>query len=202
MKRSNDPHTFARPEEAVVKHLSLNLTVDFSKKTVSGAATLKYESASDAKQIIVDIRGLSIANVTAEGEKLNYKLGAEEPYKGIPLIIDLPTKNKLITIQYSSSPDAAAVQWLTPEQTAGKKYPFLFTQSEAILARTWIPIQDSPGIRFTYDATIHVPADLMALMSAENPQTKNATGTYHFNMPQPIPAYLLALAVGNVEFKL
>jgi aminopeptidase N len=117
------------------------------------------------------------------------------------LLIDIEPATASLTIYYSTSPDAAAVQWLEPGQTAGKKYPFLFTQSQAILARTWVPCQDSPGIRFTYDATVKVPHDLVALMSAENPQKKNAEGVYHFRMPQPVPSYLLALSVGDLEFR-
>jgi aminopeptidase N len=105
------------------------------------------------------------------------------------------------TIYYRTSPDAARRAVAGSLADCGKKYPFLFTQSQAILARTWVPCQDSPGIRFTYDATVKVPKELLALMSAENPQQKNAEGIYHFHMPQPIPSYLLALSVGDLEFK-
>src|SRR5690606_34951935 len=104
-------------------------------------------------------------------------------------------------IHYQTSPQAEALQWLTPEQTASKKFPFMFTQSQAILARSWVPCQDSPGVRFTYEAKVTVPKDLTALMSASNPQEKNESGVYSFSMRQPIPSYLLALAVGNVTFK-
>lgn len=93
-----------------------------------------------------------------------------------------------------------ALQWLSPEQTYGKKHPFLYTQGQAVLTRSWIPIQDSPGIRFSYDAQISVPKGLMALMSAENPQKKSDDGIYKFDMKQPIPAYLVALAIGDLAF--
>ncbi len=201
MTTVKDPHTFAQPDEAVVNHLSLDLTVDFNKKTLSGTATLSYSAKKEAKQLIVDTRGLTIDSVNAGKDSLHYQLETADEFLGQALAIDLPSQQQPITIHYSTSPDAAALQWLTPEQTAGKKFPFFFTQSQAILARTWVPVQDSPGIRFTYDAVIHVPKELLALMSAENPQQKNDTGIYHFKMPQPVPAYLLALAVGDVTFQ-
>src|SRR3546814_7861746 len=96
-----------------------------------------------------------------------------------------------------NSPEAAALQWLDPMQTAGKEYPYLFTQSQAILARSWIPCQDSPGIRFSYSAKVQVPKDLIALMSAGNPTEKSDDGLYNFTQPNPIPSYLMALAVGD-----
>ena len=103
-----------------------------------------------------------------------------------------------MSITYNTQPGADAFLWVEGSEDAN---PFLFTQSQAILARTWIPCQDSPGIRFTYNATVDVPKDLMALMSAVNPTEKNAEGHYTFVMDQPIPSYLLALAVGDVEFR-
>ena len=106
-----------------------------------------------------------------------------------------------MTIRYRTAPGAAALQWLAPAQTAGGRQPFLFTQSQAILARTWLPCQDSPGVRFTYEADISCPPDLLALMSAaDNPQHRSALGRYHFRQPHPIPAYLMALAVGDLAF--
>ncbi len=199
--RHADPHTFARPEEAVINHLSLELTVDFRKKILSGSVKLDIKSAEDAKEIILDTRDLKIEKVLVDGKEEKFLLADSIPFMGQALKIPITHSSKNVTVFYSSSPDASAVQWLLPEQTAGGKSPFLFTQSEAILARTWVPIQDSPGIRFTYEATIHVPSNLMAVMSAENPQQKNSTGTYKFVMPQPVPAYLMALAVGDIEFK-
>ena len=195
-----DPHSFARPDEGVVKHLDLNLTVDFEKKTLYGSATCDIEINNNYSQIIFDTKGLEIKNVTLDGKPAEYKIGDEVKFLGRPLTVNSKPGTHKLSIGYATSPDAAALQWLTPEQTAGKKFPFFFTQSQAILARTWVPCQDSPGIRFTYSATVKVPKDLMAVMSAENPKEKNTDGVYHFNMPQPIPAYLLALAVGDLVF--
>lgn len=199
--QQSDPHSFARPEEASITHLSLDLTVDFEKKILSGKARLNIKASEDAKEIILDTRDLVIEKVMTDDTETKFQLGDSTPFMGKALKIPVAEKTKTVTVFYSTTPGAAALQWLSPEQTAGGKSPFLFTQSEAILARTWIPLQDSPGIRFSYDAIIHVPANLLAVMSAENPQEKNATGTYHFKMPQPVPAYLMALSVGDFVFK-
>jgi aminopeptidase N len=128
-------------------------------------------------------------------------MAAPDSLLGQALAITITPATKNVAITYTTSPDAEALQWLTPSQTAGKKDPFLFTQSQAILARSWIPCQDSPAVRFTYDADVTVPPKLLALMSASNPQEKNDAGTYHFEMRQPIPSYLLALSVGDIAFK-
>lgn len=197
----SDPHSFARPDEAVISHLSLDLKVDFDNKILSGKASIEIHSSEDAKELILDTRDLIIEKVLVDDSSVAFKTGDSATFMGKALFIPILPSSKTITVFYSTSPDAAALQWLSPEQTAGKKQPFLFTQSQAILARTWIPIQDSPGIRFTYDATISVPPNLLAVMSAENPQTKNSSGIYKFKMPQPVPAYLMALAVGDFVFK-
>ncbi|RAK70275.1 M1 family metallopeptidase [Hymenobacter edaphi] len=199
-----DPHSCARPAEAAVRHLSLDLTVDFSARTLQGRATWQLEVRPGATDLWLDTRGLAIEAVTlADGATLtDFELSDDDdPVLGRPLRIHLPAGTQQISISYRTAPDAAALQWLSPEQTAGKQHPFLFTQSQAILARTWLPCQDSPGVRFTYEATVRGPRELLALMSAENPQALSATGEYHFRMPQPIPAYLMALAVGDLRFE-
>ena len=196
-----DVHSFARPDEAAVKHLALNLTVDFDRKQLDGSAKLQIENRG-ARELWLDTNGLMIKRVTLDsGKEAKFTLGEPVKYLGRPLTIPIEPSTKSVEIEYGSSPDAAAVQWLTPEQTAGGKHPFLFTQSQAILARTWVPIQDTPGVRITYEATIRVPRGLMALMSAENPTEVSKDGVYRFRMPQAIPSYLLALAVGDIAFR-
>lgn len=198
----NDIHSFARPTEAVMTHLSLNLKVDFNSKILSGTATISFENKSKTNQLLLDSRGLDISSVLLEnGENTAWSLTDADPILGSQLTIAVKPETKKVIITYSTRPDAAALQWLAPEQTNGGTQPFLFTQSQAILARTWIPLQDSPGIKFTYDATITCPPELMALMSAENDTTLHSNGIYHFKMPQPVSSYLMALAVGDLKFK-
>jgi aminopeptidase N len=149
-----------------------------------------------------DTKGLNISSITLdEGVTTTYRLGTKHEILGEELVVALRPGTSAVNITYTTSPDAEALQWLTPQQTAGKAHPFLFTQSQAILARSWIPCQDSPGIRFTYEADLRVPANLLALMSASNPKEKSKDGSYHFEMKQPISSYLLALAVGDLTFK-
>ncbi|MFY0653729.1 MAG: M1 family metallopeptidase [Cyclobacteriaceae bacterium] len=197
-----DPHSFSEPAKAVVKHLDWKANVDFEEKKIEATAKWGIEVSEDASELILDTNDLNIASVNDgyTGKELEYKLGDKKEFLGTPLIIKVSSPTTSVSIKYSTGKDAEALQWLSPVQTAGKKLPFLFTQSQAILARSWIPIQDSPGIRFTYNAEVQVPKELLALMSAENPQAKSSDGIYTFEMKQAIPAYLMALAVGDLEF--
>lgn len=199
----NDPHTFAEPGKAVVKHLDLAIKVDFAAKQITGEAFWTISNIAKTDHIVFDTKQLNIQRVTigADEKETKFSLGDMDSILGNPLSISITPGDTLLHIYYSTSKDAGALQWLEPQQTLGKKQPFLFTQSEPILARSWIPCQDGPGIRFTYNATVTVPKELLAVMSAENPQQKNTEGIYHFSQSHPIPSYLLALAVGDLEFR-
>jgi aminopeptidase N len=198
MKQVTDQHSYARPEEARIAHLDWSARVDFNARTISGTATYDIEVAEDAQRIVFDTHELTIEEVLVDGTPVEHTLGAAQPFIGQPLTVPITPDAKKVAIKYTSSPGAGALLWV---EAQGDKPPFLFTQSQAILARTWIPVQDSPGIRFSYDADLEVPQGMMALMSAENPTETHADGRYSFRMAQPIPAYLLALAVGEVEFR-
>ena len=195
-----DPHSFAQPNKAVAKHLKLDIEVDFDTQIISGTATYDIEN-NDSDEIILDSKYLDIESVTADGKDTEYSLAKFDEQLGQALKIKIEKNTKQIAITYKTTKDTEAVQWLKPQQTEDKKYPFLFTQGEAILTRSWIPIQDSPQIKITYEANVQVPIELMAIMSAENPKEKTANGLYHFKMKQSIPAYLIALAVGDIEYK-
>ena len=201
---TRDPHSYARPEEVRVEHIGLDLTVDFTKKQLAGTATLRVRNETkNATTLVLDTNGLEIRRVTLKpgDAPVQFTLGNADPILGRALEIPIQADTQSVTIEYASNPDARALQWLEPAMTAGKKHPFLLSQSQAILARTWVPCQDTPGVRFTYDAKLRVPKELLALMSAENPQARNEEGVYQFRMPHPIPSYLLAITVGDLEFR-
>jgi leukotriene-A4 hydrolase len=202
-----DIHSYARPLEARVSHVALDLNVDFDTKRIGGTATLDIQAKPGAKEIILDDKGLEIEAITDEaGQPLPYKIGVNDEILGAPLSIQMGDKRKIV-ITYKSAPEAGALQWLTPEQTAGNKHPFLLSQGQSIENRTWIPTQDSPGIRQTWEARISVPTGLTAVMSAQkgtkadpNPPPPNRSNFY-FNMDKPVAPYLIAIAVGELEFR-
>ncbi|MDQ3243029.1 MAG: M1 family metallopeptidase [Gemmatimonadota bacterium] len=204
---AKDVHSYAQPDEARVTHVSLDLTPDFASRKIVATARLTISRSAAADSVVLDVRDLAIKRVTdASGAALGFNVGAVKEFLGAPLTIALPARGDTIVIDYETSPAAAAVQWLAPEQTAGRKLPFLFTQGQAILTRSWVPTQDGPGIRQTYDATVHVPSGMRAVMSAERvggDGEKDSAGlsVYKYRMVHPIPPYLIALAVGDIAFR-
>lgn len=201
-----DPHSFARPLEARVTHVDLDLRFDFAAKAVTGTATLDVDRKPTAKEIVLDSDGYQVSAVTdaATGAPLAFRFGATQNAIGRPLTIQLAPGTSKIRVTYSAR-DAAALQWLTPAQTAGKQKPYLFSQGQAILNRTWIPTQDSPGIRQTWAARITVPTGLTAVMSGlksdEIIVSTGGTQTFQFRMDEPVAPYLIAIAVGDLKFQ-
>ncbi|MFQ5671154.1 MAG: M1 family metallopeptidase [Acidobacteriota bacterium] len=208
-----DIHSFARPAEVRVTHMEMDLRVLFDEKILEGRVLLHVARAPGAHELVLDTRHMEILSVDAGGPgggpltAAAWNPGPEEPRLGTPLFIELPGEADRVSIQYRTRPDASGLQWLAPEQTAGGQHPFLYSQSEAIHARSWIPCQDSPAVRVTYDATVRVDSPLRAVMAArqvveERLPGDSATGQerFSFTMPQPIPPYLIALAVGDLEF--
>ena len=198
-----DNHSFSNPAEAVAKHLDLDIKVDFDTQTISGKASWQIDNISKGNEIIFDENTLNITKVTLgdDEKETKFELGTAVEFHGKPLHITIQPNTTKVNIYYSTTKESIALQWLKPAQTADKKYPFVFSQGQSIWSRTWIPCQDSPSVRFTYNAKVTVPKELMALMSAVNPRQKNDTGIYTFKQDKAIPSYLMAIAVGDVEFK-
>jgi leukotriene-A4 hydrolase len=198
---ATDYHSFAEPNKAVVKHMDLNLEVNFDEKIILGTVNYRIKNFG-SPQIILDVKGLNIKKVEVDKQKVPFSFTDIDPIKGQGLIIPITDKSSQILVEYSTIyGQSDALLWIEKEQTLGKKYPFLFTQGQAILSRTWFPCQDSPGIRATYKAKIKVPKGMLAVMSANNPTEVSADGVYFFSMLKPVPAYLIALSAGELAFK-
>ncbi|MDQ3180252.1 MAG: M1 family metallopeptidase, partial [Acidobacteriota bacterium] len=204
-----DVHSYSNPQAVRVRRVDLDWNVLFDKKILQGTATLSFERASNAQDapLILDTRDLVVAKVETSGSGKTYKTaefktGETDKILGAPLTIQLPKDAKFVRIYYSTSQSASGLQWLEPQQTAGKKTPFMFSQAQAIHARLFIPLQDSPQVRVTYSARVKTPKNLLAVMSAEgNSQDNIRGGDYRFKMTRAIPPYLIAVAVGDLEFK-
>lgn len=200
-KEVTDVHSYSNTADVHTTHLHLKLTVDFESQLLKGSVVHDIENRTGANKLVLDVRALEVEKVLLDdGSEASFEVGASDELLGAPLTIDIEAQTKQVEVFYSTTAGSEALQWLSPQQTAGKKHPYLFTQGQAVLTRTWIPCQDSPGNRITYSADIQVPTDLLAVMSAENPKEKNVEGQYHFEMNKPIPCYLIALAVGDLEF--
>ncbi len=198
-----DAHSYSNINEIRTKHLHLDLDVDFEKQIIYGVARHEMENFG-TDTAIFDIKGLNIQKITlgkSNEKETDFIIGENHPVIGQPLKVNVNKDTKYINIYYQTTEKTEALDWLKPELTDGKKLPFVYTQGQAILTRTWIPVQGTPANRITYSADVKVPKELLAVMSASNPTEKNDDGNYHFEMKQPIPCYLIALAVGDLVYR-
>jgi len=203
MWQQPDTHSYANLSEIRTKHLHLDLDVNFENRTLYGVARHQMDT-HHAQRAIFDVKHLDIQRITTGKNKevsVDYQLGKMNELLGRPLIVSIDSSVEYINIYYKTTDKTEALDWLSAEITQGKQHPMVYSQGQTLLTRTWIPIQDSPSNRLTYSATVKTPDDLIALMSATNPIEKDTSGVYHFSMSQPIPSYLIALAVGNFEYR-
>ncbi len=198
-----DPHSYYDTTQPRTRHLDLNWFVNFRQHQIEGSVTLSLENPSGGPMDL-DTKGLTIQSVYGDnGQPIPHQLEGEEAILGQRLRLDLPDGTKSIMISYVTSPEAIALQWFEPEMTLGNREPFMYSQCQAIHARTIVPCQDTPRVRVSYTALVTVPEYITAVMSA-GPQGQirdvaPGVSTFKFNMPQPIPPYLLAIAAGTLE---
>jgi leukotriene-A4 hydrolase len=205
---AHDPWTFAEPETARVTHVALDLTLHFAAQEVAGTATLDILAAAGAEKVVLDSQGLQISEVTdQDGAPLAFTLGDPVVGKGTPLSVAIvPAEepgSRRIAITYTA-PAAEALQWLAPEQTAGGEHPYLLSQGQPTLNRSWVPTQDSPGIRQTWEARIVAPKPLTVVMSGlgqGQPEDLGDLRAFRFVMDKPVAPYLIAIAAGDIAFR-
>ncbi|WP_028102948.1 M1 family metallopeptidase [Pseudoduganella violaceinigra] len=205
--RAQDPLSFARYDQVRTTDLHLDLKADFARRTLDGYAELSLNWIDkSARNLVLDTRELKIARVQVlrpDGNwaPASFMLDKADAKKGRALRIALQAQPEKVRIYYRTAPSASALQWMNPEQTLSGKRPFMFSQSETIDARSWAPVQDTPAVRFTYSARVDAPAGMRVVMSAEGDQHATGKGGWNFKMPQPVPAYLLAIAIGEIELR-
>ncbi|MEH6790943.1 M1 family metallopeptidase [Parasphingorhabdus sp.] len=202
---AKDPYSYARPEVARVTHVALDLSLDFENENVAGTATLDVLAEEGADTVVLDTMGLDISSVTdGAGQDLPFRLGDRQEGMGAPLTIDMGEARQIV-VAYRSGPDARALQWLAPEQTAGGEHPYLLSQGQPTLNRSWIPTQDSPGIRQTWEAKITAPEPLTVVMSGLSGGDPADAGegrrAFRFAMDKPVAPYLIAIAAGDIRFQ-
>jgi leukotriene-A4 hydrolase len=204
---TRDVHSYSEPEKVRISHVDLELHASFERKVIEGIAILKIVRTknSGSDPLVLDTRGLSINQVEVgrhdQAFKIaKYRMGPIDRVLGAPLVVELPADADRVRISYKTGSNASGLQWLDAAQTAGQQSPFLYTQSQAIHARSWIPLQDTPAVRITYSARVQVPAGLLAVMSAADNTASPRNGWFEFQMDHPIPSYLIALAVGDLSF--
>jgi len=207
---NNDPSSFSRPEDHLLVSIHLELGVDFSRHVLSGTAALEFDKKnSAAKTLLLDTRDLAIKKINCKtsGAVLEFSIDKPVSSLGSKLEIQLPGQvadRFGVCIQYETSPNCTALQWLKPEQTAGGKHPYLFSQCQAIHARSLLPCQDTPSVKTPYTAKITCDNALTALMSAvpegSEPHPENKDVRVHsFKQAVPIPSYLIAVVAGALE---
>ncbi|MET1023244.1 MAG: M1 family metallopeptidase, partial [Pseudoxanthomonas sp.] len=206
--RRHDESSYAQPDQVVIKDLALDVKLDFDTQQIGGTATYRLDwKDPKATALVLDTRALTIEKVEggdATGKTfapLEFALADADKVLGSKLTVQTPQRNPIVRITYHTASDASGLQWLAPSMTEGKQLPFMFSQSQAIHARSWVPLQDTPGVRFTYTAHVTSRPDVMVLMSAGNDPASVRDGDYNFVQNKPIPSYLLAIAAGDLVFR-
>ncbi|MGI4720081.1 MAG: M1 family metallopeptidase [Janthinobacterium lividum] len=200
-----DPLSYAKYDQVKTTALHLDLKADFTQKTLAGYAELTLNWIDKkAATLDLDTRDLAISKIEAQDAKgawapVKYTLDKLDAEKGQALHVALPGQPGKVRIHYRTAPTASALQWLTPKQTMSGKYPFMFSQSQPINARSFMPVQDTPAVRFTYTARIQAPEGMRVVMSADNDPKATGKGGWNFTMPQPVPSYLVAIGIGELE---
>jgi len=197
-----DPASYADLTQGKIKHIDFRIGVNFSTRTLDVEARYQLQEPVQGS-LYLDTFKIDLKSAHTDAHELEWKFDTEDDVLGKRLHLKGLKGDSTFTLTFRTSPESRALQWLKASQTAGGTYPFLFSQCQSVHARSVFPCQDTPSVRFTYSAEVEVPQGLVAAMAAEQTGVQKESGLtlFRFTMPQPIPSYLFALAVGNLAFR-
>ena len=228
-----DISSYSNFNEILQKEVEIDVSLDFEKKQMVGKMDVKYQIlSSEIPKIILDLKGPEITSIEyvqkdEDDDDINiipleYNIDLENKYKdslGTPLTISLEnieknspeehkkileSKTLIVRIQFITTEKCTGIQFLTKEQTYTKKYPFMFTQCEAIQCRSLFPVQDSPSVKSTYIVKTSIQSPLTFLFGGlmktryYDSNTKNNITLFEQNIP--IPSYLVSFVAGELEY--
>ncbi|KAJ9199973.1 hypothetical protein DTO164E3_4430 [Paecilomyces variotii] len=203
-----DPNTLSNYNNWLSTHITANFDILFDQKKVAGNVVhqLKSRTNSESREIIFDTSYLEIGDVKVDGEPAKWELlPALGPY-GNGLKIELAkgvelNKSVEVGISVKTTEKCTALQWLTPAQTSNGRHPYMFSQCQAIHARSIFPCQDTPDVKATIEFNITSPYPVIASglpVGQPVPADKPGHQKYQFKQNVPIPSYLFALASGDI----
>lgn len=198
----HDPHSYADLTQGKITHIDLHIKADFNTHILQVEAD--YQLAEPVSgSLFLDSASVDLVQAAANGQELSWEFDQQDELLGERLHLKDLDHVSAFTLVLNTSSEARALQWLPDVQTAGGKHPFLYSQCEAIHARSVFPCQDTPSVRFTFSAEVEVPKALTAVMAAEQVgvEERGESRLFRFKMPQPIPSYLFAIGVGNLAFR-
>jgi leukotriene-A4 hydrolase len=205
MAATRDPNTLSNYGAWRTKHTTANLTVDFAAKCLRGSVVLELESQTDkaSKEIVLDSSYLSVSSIKLNSTPSQWEIKDRVDASGAPVHVAVPdgaSKGEVVKLEIdlATTDKCTALQWLTPAQTSNKKAPFMFSQCQAIHARSLFPCQDTPDVKSTYTFNIISPHPVVASGVSKGVEGSDSDKLYRFEQNVPIPSYLFALASGDI----
>ncbi len=198
----HDPTSYADLSQGRIQHIDFHIQTDFDTRTLGIQATYQLD-APRRGPLFLDTYKIDLQKAHVNGRALKWEFEPQDESLGARLHLKGLDGDASFTLEFRTSPDATALQWLNAAQTLGGEHPFLYSQCQNIHARSVFPCQDTPSVRFTFSAEVEVPKGLIAVVAAEQVkgQESSEASVFKFKMPQPIPSYLFALGVGHLVFR-
>lgn len=207
MAPPRDPTTLSNYGAWRTRHTSVDFKLDFDAKRLEGSVVLQLESQTDGQssEVVLDTRFLRVSSVAVDSRPAEWQLGPHSEPLGAPLHVAIPggaPRGQLInlTVDVETTDRCTALQWLTPAQTSNKKHPYMFSQCQAINARSIFPCQDTPDVKstFTFGLTSSLPVVASGVPVGDHAAAPGTDKLYRFEQKVPIPSYLFALASGDI----